>query len=120
MVYVRTYKDLIVWQKSILLAKEIFRFITLFPKSEMYGIVSQMRRAVVSICSNIAEGYGRRSRNEYRHFLTISYGSVLELETQIILSKELMFVSLKEFEKSEELLLEVSKMLNVMINKAKD
>ena len=117
MVYIKSYKELIVWQKAMELAKAIFELTACFPKSELYGLVSQMRRAVVSIVSNIAEGYGRKSRKEYSQFYAIAYGSALELETQLILSKALKMASEEKFEKSEKLLLEVLKMLNYFTNK---
>ena len=90
-----------------------------FPKSELYGIVMQIRRAVVSIPSNIAEGYGRKSTKEFIQFSTIAYGSLLELETQLILSKQLKFVEEIKFIRSEQLLEEISKMLRSMIMKLK-
>ena len=93
MTYIKSYKELIVWQKSIKLVKEIFILTDKFPKSELYGLVSQMRRAAVAIPSNIAEGYGRKSSKEYAQFYSIAYGSALELETQLILSKRLGFCS---------------------------
>jgi|SRR3989304_3136725 len=111
----QSYKELIVWQKSIILVKEIYILTSKFPKSEIFGLMSQMRRAVVSIPSNIAEGYGRRSHKEYLQFYAISYGSALELETQLIISKDLQFADLKDFEMSEKILLEVLKMLNTMV-----
>jgi four helix bundle protein len=117
MAYIKTYKELIVWQKSILLVKEIFILTSKFPKSELYGIVSQMRRAAVAIPSNIAEGYGRRSTKSYIQFYAIAYGSALELETQIIIAKELHMASKDSFQAAESLLIEVSKMLNSMITK---
>jgi four helix bundle protein len=115
MTYIKSYKELIVWQKSIKLVKEIFILTNKFPKSELYGLVSQMRRVVVAIPSNIAEGYGRKSSKEYAQFYSISYGSALELETQIIISKELSFTPLENFGKVDMLLEEVSRMLNSMI-----
>ena len=117
MSYIKSYKELIVWQKAIELVREIFRLTGKFPKSELYGLVSQMRRASVAIPSNIAEGYGRRSRKEYTQFYSIAYGSGLELETQIFISKDLGFAPYKDFEKSEMILSEVLKMLNSMIAK---
>jgi len=116
MTYIKSYKELIVWQKSIKLVKEIFILTNKFPKSELYGLVSQMRRAAVAIPSNIAEGYGRKSSKEYAQFYSISYGSALELETQIIISKELSFTPLENFGKVDMLLEEVSRMLNSMIS----
>lgn len=102
------------------MARAIFKLTAVFPKSELYGLVSQMRRAVVSIVSNIAEGYGRKSRKEYSQFYAVAYGSALELETQLILSKSLKLVSEEKFEKSEMILLEVLKMLNYFTNKLDD
>ncbi len=117
--YISSYKDLIVWQKSFKLVKEIYVLTAKFPNSELYGIVNQMRRCAVSIPSNIAEGYGRKSTKSYIQFYAIAYGSALELETQILISKELKFSSLEKFEKVDNLLLEVCKMLNAMITKMK-
>lgn len=118
--YIKSYKELFVWQKSIKLVKEIFLLTKRFPQSELYGIIAQMRRSAISIPSNIAEGYGRRSTKSYTQFYAIAYGSALELETQLIIAKELGMADEKFFTNSEELLLEVSKMLNVMITKMKD
>lgn len=117
--YLKSYKELIVWQKSVQLVKEIFILTDSFPKSEIYGIIAQMRRAAVSIPSNIAEGYGRRSYKEYIQFFSIAYGSALELETQLIIAKELQLTSVKNFIQSEQFLEEVLKMLNSMIGKMK-
>jgi len=78
----RSFKDLIVWQKSYKLVLEIYKMTKGFPKTEIYGLSQQMRKASVSIPSNIAEGYGRKHKAEYKQFLSIAYGSLLELETQ--------------------------------------
>jgi four helix bundle protein len=83
----KTYKDLIVWQKSMFLVTEVYRVTKTYPKDELFSLVSQMRRAAVSIPSNITERHGRRSIKVLIHFLSISLGSSLELETQIIISK---------------------------------
>lgn len=117
--YIKSYKELIVWQKSVQLVKEVYLLTDNYPKSELYAIVSQMRRASISIPSNIAEGYGRKSSKEYTQFLSISYGSALELETQIIISKELQFAQTDKFSKVESILEEVLKMINAMISKMK-
>lgn len=109
---IKSYKDLIVWQKSILLTKEVFLLTEKFPKSEIYGITSQIRRATVSIPSNIAEGFGRRSIAASSQFYSYAYGSALELETQIIISKEIKLAAVDAFNKADDLLLEVLKMLN--------
>lgn len=115
----RSYKELIVWQKSIELVIEIYRITSLFPKSELFGLVSQMRKAVVSIPSCIAEGYGRRSRKEKDQFYLIAFGSALELETQIIISKKLGFIDEKDSIRADELLTEVLKMLNKMTSNSR-
>lgn len=82
-----SYKDLIVWQKSLDLVHEVYRVTKQFPKSEIYGLSSQMQRAAVSISSNIAEGQSRNHKPEFIQFLYIAYGSSSELETQILISK---------------------------------
>ncbi len=117
---ITSYKDLIVWQKGISLVKEIFLLTNNFPNSEIYGITSQMRRASVSIPSNIAEAYGRRSLPGTSQFYSFAYGSALELETQIIISKELKFSSEKSFIQAEALLLEILKMLNALTGRFKE
>lgn len=114
MVYVKSYKELIVWQRSIELVKEIFLLTNILPKSELYGLTSQMRRAAVAIPSNIAEGYGRNSTKEYAQFYSIAYGSALELETQLIIVEELNFITNSQSKRSYELLIEVLKMLHAM------
>lgn len=116
MTYIKSYKDLIVWQKAMELARSIFKLTDEFPRSELYGLTSQMRRAAVSIPSNIAEGYGRKSKKEYSQFYSIAYGSGLELETQLMLSRDLGFCRKSvNWDKSESLLNEVLRMLNSMI-----
>lgn len=93
---------------------EIYKITKDFPKSEIYGLSYQMRKAAVSIPSNIAEGYGRKHKSEYSQFLSISYGSLLELETQFLLAKDLKYV--KENQIVEKLLKEVGSMLYRMLN----
>lgn len=112
-----SYKDLIVWQKSVALAVAVYALTEKFPKEEIYGLTSQMRRAAVSIPSNIAEGRARSTRNDYIHFLRIAHGSVSELETQIEISKQLPFAKNLSYSAAEAILLEVAKMLSVMISK---
>ncbi len=114
-----SYKDLVVWQKAMDLVIELYKLTENFPKSEVYGITSQMRRSSVSIPSNIAEGRRRSSRKDYNRFLVIAYGSGAELETQVELSKRLGYGKTPDFEVVERLLLEVMKMLNVLISKLK-
>jgi four helix bundle protein len=115
--YIKSYKELIVWQKSMELVKEVYKLTKRFPSSELYGITSQIRRCAVSIPSNIAEGYGRKSTKSYAQFYSIAYGSALELETQLIISKELRLAPVEKFKEVDGLLTEVSKMLNSMISK---
>ena len=90
---IRNFKDLKIWQRGVELVKLIYQITSNFPSVEKYGIVSQMRRAVVSVPSNIAEGFMRRHNKEYKQFLYIALGSLAELETQIIISKELDFTT---------------------------
>lgn len=117
---IQSYKELIVWQKSIALVKEIYLLTSVFPKQEQFILVAQIRRAAISIPSNIAEGYARRSHKEYLQFYSISYGSALELETQLIVAKGLKLTSEDKFQNSENLLEEVVKMLYVMVYKRKE
>lgn len=111
------YKNLTVWQKSMSLAKDIYAVTAFFPQGEVYGLVSQMRRCVVSIPSNIAEGYGRGSNRELLHFLYISLGSSNELETQLLLSRELGYISTDDADGLIMLNGEVNKMLSSLIYK---
>ena len=108
-----TFRDLKVWQKAIELAKEVYAITRRMPDSEKFGLTNQMRRAAVSIPSNIAEGNARRSRNDYIHFLTMARGSLAELETQWILARELKF--LLPDDTLTETMLEVSRMLQGLI-----
>jgi len=90
---IRNFKDLKIWQRGIELVKLIYVITNSFPADEKYGLVSQMRRSAVSVPSNIAEGFMRRHNKEYKQFLYIALGSLAELETQIIISKELNFIT---------------------------
>lgn len=90
---INSFKDLIVWQKSMELVEKVYKITESFPTKEQFGLISQMRRAAVSIPSNIAEGYGRNSTGSYIQFLSIARGSLLELETQLELSKRLNFIN---------------------------
>jgi four helix bundle protein len=103
-----SYRDLLVWQKAVVLVRMIYEETRWFPREEMFGLTSQMRRAVVSIPCNIAEGQGRASRKDFRQFLAISRGSLLELETQLLIAEDLKFLTPASrellIEKTEELL----------------
>ena len=110
----KSFKDLVVWQKSYQLVLEVYKMTSAFPKSEIYALSAQMRKAGVSVPSNIAEGYGRKHKAEYDQFLAIAYGSLLELETQFLLAKDLGYVSSNET--VENLLKQVRSMLYRMLN----
>lgn len=116
---IKTYKELIVWQKAYELSLLIYKLTKDFPKEELYALVSQIRRAVISIPSNIAEGYCRQRRLEYIQFLRIAFASGAELETQLLIAKDLKYVQANDFEKANSLLEEVMKMLNSLISKIK-
>jgi four helix bundle protein len=109
------YKDLIAWQKAKTLATEVYRATERFPKNEMYGLTSQLRRAAVSVASNIAEGQGRLTKGEFCHFLGQARGSLLELETQLAIALDLHFVNEDEFKKLEEQSSEVQRLLSGLI-----
>lgn len=106
------YKNLIAWQKSIQLVVDVYGLVQSFPKNEMYALSDQMRRAVVSIPSNIAEGYERKSTAEYLRFLTIARGSKAELETQLIICEKLNFGNKEKIKELESLCSEIGRMLN--------
>ncbi len=93
---IRTYRDLDIWTKGIEIVKDIYKSTEKLPKQEIYGLISQMRRAAVSIPSNIAEGFRRYHNKEYRQFLYTSLGSCAELETQITIAKELEYIKISE------------------------
>lgn len=112
-----SHKDLIVWQKGIKLCKSVYELTEKFPKDEIYGITSQMRRASVSIPSNIAEGRSRNTRKDFIQFLRIALGSVSELETQIEIAKQLSKTNQYSYEEIDILLNEVSRMTMGMIKK---
>lgn len=117
---VKTYRDLVVWQKAYELAKRVYQITKGFPKEELYGISSQIRRAAVSVPSNIAEGYGRRRRLEYERFLSIARGSLFELQTQLCLAKDLSLADKNEFPELLQLCNEVERMLNSLIKRILD
>lgn len=111
----KTYRDLKVWQRSIQLSVAIYDLTRGFPSDELYGLRSQLRRASVSIASNIAEGYGRRSRGEFIQFLGIARGSNYEVQTQLVLTREMGFGAIDRIDLCEGLSFEVEKMLNALI-----
>lgn len=114
---IRSYKDLIVWQKSMLLVEKLYLLTKTFPKEETFNLISQIRRCAVSIPSNIAEGKGRGTKKDYRQFLLISYGSASELETQIIIAYKLGYLNEKEYQEIAKSIDEISRILMTIIRK---
>jgi len=111
---VRSYRDLIVWKKSIELVIEIYRCTQTFPKREMYGLVSQLRRAAVSVPSNIAEGHARASTGEFRQFLGHALGSLVEIETQLLIAERLEYLAPCDAAHVLRCTDEIGKMLNAL------
>jgi four helix bundle protein len=107
-----SYKDLVAWQKGILLALGVYRASRAFPRDELYGLTSQLRRAAVAVLSKIAEGQARYSRQEFYHFLNNARGSLAELETQITLARELECLERKEAESLLSRAAELGRILN--------
>lgn len=114
---IKSYKELLVWQRAMELVVEVYKLTELFPRDEKYGLAIQMQRAAVSIPSNIAEGYRRSHRKEYAQFLSIAFGSAAELETQIEICKRISKLASCDFSRTETLLTEVLRMLNVMLSR---
>lgn len=115
MTHIQSYKDLLIWQKGIDLVKSIYLLCKELPKEEVYGLQSQMKRAAILVPSNIAEGYGRNYTQNDIQFLRMARGSLLELETQLIISKELKLIGCKLYQKVQGLIIEENKMLNAFI-----
>ena len=107
----RSYRDLEVWQLAMALAKQVYEATGAFPSDERFGLINQMRRAAVSIPSNVAEGHARSSTAEFQRFITIAMGSVAELETQILLSQDLGFLNSDQQQQLMRQLDKIGKML---------
>ncbi|MBM6881896.1 four helix bundle protein [Bacteroides caecigallinarum] len=114
-----SHKSLLVWSRSIAMVKALYLITQKFPLCELYGITSQMRRAAISIPSNIAEGYARAHDKELLHFLYISLGSASELETQLIICKEIGYLTEGQYVELEMMNSEIMKMLTSLINNKK-
>ena len=112
-----SFKDLIVWQKAVQLSVEVYRLTTTFLNSEQFGLISQLRRASVSIASNIAEGYGRSTKGEYVQFLGHARGSNCEVQTQLVIAGALGFGAQTKRNEAEALSDEIAKMLVVLMRK---
>lgn len=113
---IKSYRDLLVWQKAHRLVIKIYVLTRKFPREELYCLVSQMRRAAISVASNIVEGSSRRTRKDFSNFLITALGSLNELEYQVMLSIELGYITSSEAEEIQPLLEEIGRMLNGLIN----
>jgi four helix bundle protein len=111
---VKSYRDLVVWQRAIQLSVMLYKLTGNFPREEIYGLTGQLRRAGVSIASNIAEGYGRGSPGEYKNFIGMARGSALEVQTQLVIARELGFGNREQIADAEKLADEMGKMLWAM------
>jgi len=107
----RSFKDLEVWRQSIQFAKEIYRLTEKFPLNELYGLTSQLRKAAVSIPSNIAEGQCRNSSKEFRHYLSMALGSLGEVETQLIIAQEIDYINQAELDYLQSPINDIRKMI---------
>ena len=114
---IKSYRDLIVWQKAMDLVEDVYKRTKGFPREELYGLTSQLRRAVVSVPSNIAEGQGRNSTKEFLHHLSIAYGSLCEVGTQILIAHRLGFLERRDVELLDGLSSEVGRLINGLSNK---
>lgn len=116
---VNTFRDLVVWQKAMGLVTEVYNVTKVFPKEEIYGLISQMRRCAVSIPSNIAEGHSRHSRKDFLRFLEIAMGSIFELQTQNEIASNLQYITEESVTGIHEKSREIERMLSSMMRKLK-
>lgn len=116
----RTYRELIAWQKAMRLAREAYRLSSDFPRKEAFGLVAQLQRAAVSVPSNIAEGYGRLSDLQFRHFLGNARGSLFELQTQVELACDLGYIEIERFRAFMEQSTEVARLINGLITSLRE
>ena len=116
---IQSYRDLVVWQKAMELVTETYRITKKFPKDEIFGLTGQMRRAAVAIPSNIAEGYGKSSRKEYIYFLSNARGSLLELETQVLIAGNLTYLKESEANNLLALVSEVGRITHGLLSSLK-
>ncbi len=113
---VKSYRDLETWQQAMALVMEVYRVTKIFPKEELFGLTSQLRRATVSIPSNIAEGQGRTSTKEFLHHLAIAYGSLCEAETQLLIGRQLEYMNQQDYGNITELTARVGRLINGLSN----
>ncbi|MFV0366178.1 MAG: four helix bundle protein [Mangrovibacterium sp.] len=114
-----TFREITTWQKAMAFVTKIYKITRLFPDDEKFGLVSQMRRCAVSIPSNIAEGYGKGANNDFKRFLRISYGSLLELQTQLEIAKDIEMINAEQFAELYEDSREIERMLTAFIDSLK-
>lgn len=112
---VESYRDLIAWKKSMALVLAVYRHTQNFPKTETYGLISQLRRAAVSVPSNIAEGQARLSTGDFRHFLGNARGSLVEIETQLLIAQELGYLEVQDCDNLLQSTAEIGRILNGLI-----
>ena len=120
MAKVRTYQELVVWQKAMDLVVAVYEQTRAFPKEEMYGLTNQLRRASVSVPSNIAEGQGRNSTKQFRHFLSIAYGSLQEVETQLLIARRLQYLTAEQSDPLLAQCAEVGRLINGLLRSLPD
>lgn len=113
---VKNYQELIVWQKAMDLVEEVYTASRTFPREEMYGLMSQVRRAAVSIPSNIAEGQGRRTTPDFLRHLSIAYGSLREVETQVLIAFRLRYLAQAKCQDVMNMTAEVGRLLNGLMS----
>ncbi len=116
MAAVKDYRDLIVWQKAMDLVEAVYRTTGTFPREEIYGLTSQIRRAAISIPSNIAEGNGRNTTRDYVHFLGMAYGSVKEVETQVLIAERLRYINSSHSDALVQATTEIARLISDLVN----
>lgn len=114
---IKSYRELLVWQKGIMLVKEVYKLTKKFPRTEEYGLVNQIRRSAISIPSNIAEGQARQHSKEFRQFLYMALGSLAELDTQLTIAFELKYISENDLRSIDGRITEIRRMINGLISK---
>ncbi len=113
---VKSYSDLVAWQKAMSLVEEVYKITKGFPKEELYGLVSQLRRAAISVPSNIAEGHSRNGSREFVHHLSIAHGSLSEVETQVEIARRLGYITDERQASIFELASETGRIINGLMN----
>lgn len=113
----KSYRDLVVWQKSVEMVTQVYKLVKGFPNDEKFGLTSQIKRSSISIASNIAEGYGRNYTKDYARFLQMARGSLFEFQTQFQIAVNLGFIDDNELKEIGDLAVEIEKMLNSLIKK---